>query len=940
MTGGTGPPEAGQPADQLRLEQRVPLLRTKIFIPPLRASRVARPRLLEVINRNLDKPLILVSAPAGFGKTVLIAEWAAQAQLPVAWLSLDGGDNDASRFFRYVIAAIKSTFANRGREVCVTSQPMLQSAPAPPVHTLLVALINDLTEISQSFVLVLDDYQFISNQSVQEAVAFLLEHCPGTCHLLIATRSDPPLPLARLRASSRLVELRAADLSFDEMEAALFLNSVMGLSLDAEAVARLETRTEGWIAGLQMAGLSLRDREDVSGFIDGFSGSNRFILDYLLEEVLANQPPDIQRFLLYTSILGRLTAPLCDAVLGADGRQQEGGDGSEVTQSLSSCSSASTLEYLDNANLFLVPLDDERSWYRYHHLFADLLRSQLQKSLGARAVARLHTRAADWHAQNSLTLEAIQHASAAGDDQRVEQYIEQNYREMVSRGEMSGMRVWTDRLDKELVRNRPWLCIYEAYSHSWFGELDVADRLLAEAEKHLQDHSAVPDAISMKGQIAYIKSRVTAMRGDLPKAIGYCLEARQFVSPDNLALQLDTLITLGYEYFLAGDYVQAVPVLQKTIETGITTGAVLNTVAASCLLARLYAVQGLLRQADEVYQRAGQSIPVVSGQHLGARALVEIGLAEQQYERNDLAAAQAHLQQGLAWMPMWDKADDWTLAYILLARLHLALANENDAVEAVESAERYIQTRGVFSEARRAVEVARVKLWLAEGALQAASRWATSQEESLSEEDSNGFENELANIVRARVYLAEKKLDLALRLLPDLEAAARSAGRMGRVMEVLLLKALALRAAGEAQPAYQALESCLALAEPEGYTRLFLDEGGAARELLAAWLDRAGSHPQRAYAAWLHASFPTEAHPSASVQGKNDVAASPVDSLSPRELEVLQFIAQGLTNKEIASRLFVAPGTVKAHTSSIYRKLEVTNRTEAAARARQLSLLP
>jgi LuxR family maltose regulon positive regulatory protein len=914
-----------------------PLIRTKLRPPFTRLELVPRPRLVEQIAQGLRRPLTLITAPAGFGKTTLVASSIPSYGLPMAWLSLDRNDDQPGRFLEYLVAALQEVDPVVGTQAA----QLMAAAQQPSPEAVLTSLINDLDASGCDMALVLDDYQFIRNQAVHEAVAFLLQHCPQTLHLVIATRSDPPLPLSRLRARAQTVELRTADLSFTKPEAASFLNDVMGLGLDARSIAALKDRTEGWIAGLQMAALSMRDREDVSDFIESFSGTHRYILDYLLEEVLASQPPDIQRFLLHTSILERLTAPLCDAVLGNDpGPAPEAGD-----------RSAPILEYLERANLFLVPLDDERIWYRYHHLFADLLRTQLLHSVGAHGVAQLHIRAADWHAQHGSILEAIHHASAASDDDRLERFIEQHYRQLVSRGEQSRLRTWTTKLSRELVHRRPWLCIYEAYSHSWFGELDEADRLLDQAEKRVPADASSPDARAMRAHLAYVKSRITAMRGDIQRAIEFCLEARHYAPPDNVALQLDTRITLGYEYFMAGDYVNARPALKETIRSGVSAGAVINTVAASCVLARLYAVQGLLHEAYDTYQRAAQCIPGASGEHLGARALVAMGLADLFCEWNDLDAALAHTKQGLDLLPFWDKADDWALAYVTLARIHLAQANTAGAGQAIEQAVQLLQTRGVFSEARNAVETAQVKVWLAQGDLPAATRWAASQAERLRADERFRFENELAHITQARIWMAENKPRAAMTLLSQLEGTARAAGRMGRVIHILLLEALALGAMGDARGARQTLEDCLALAEPEGYVRLFLDEGQPLQMLLAQWLAHATAGPLRDYALRLLAHFDGEPYLATAAQPRvaptGDLVKSElrpiqdvlVEPLSQRELEVVHLIALGMTNREIAQQLVIAPGTVKAHAASIYRKLDVANRTEAVARARQLGIL-
>jgi len=738
----------------------------------------------------------------------------------------------------------------------------------------------------------------------------------------------------------------------------------------------LEERTEGWIAGLQMAALSMRDREDVARFITGFSGTNRYILDYLLEEVLAGQSPGVRHFLLYTSILDRLTAPLCDAVIGAEEIRESGTVPGSSMADTAIPASQSILEYLERANLFLVPLDDERIWYRYHHLFADLLRAQLEGSLGAQGVAQLHVRASEWHGENGSLLEAINHASMASDDERVERLIEHHYMEMVSRGEMSGMRFWRGKLGKELVYRRPWLCIYEAYSHAWFGDLDEADRLLEQADRRIRSESPPPDADAMLAHLAYVRSRVTAMRGDIHGAIEFCLVARKHVPAGNLALEFDTRVTLGYEYFLNGDYDNASQILHEAIRAGITAGAIIHTVAASCMMARLYAVQGLLRKAYDTYQTAAQLIPEASEEHRDARALVEAGMADVLCEWNDLDAALVHLERGLALLPLWAKVDDSVLAYVTLARIYLAQANKTDATEAVESGVHLIQTSDVFSEARHAVETAQVKLWLAQGDLAAVDRWAASQAERLGSDDRFGYETELADIARARVLITQNKPQEAIGLLSHLEEAARSAGRMGRVIEILLLQALVRRAMGDSERASLALTKCLTLAEPEGYARVFLDEGQPMRLLLAQWLvlskveglAHADGGPMRDYAIGLLSQFDAEPQEIAAAQEKappaGDTSASHVvgsvepseqapgepevrpaqdtlvEPLSPRELEVLHLIALGRTNKEIAKQLVVARGTVKAHAASIYRKLDVANRTEAAARARELGILP
>ncbi|MEJ2707214.1 MAG: LuxR C-terminal-related transcriptional regulator [Anaerolineales bacterium] len=924
------------------------LIRTKLRLPFTRPELVLRPRLQERIAHGLRGPLTLITAPAGFGKTTLVASYIADCGMPVAWLSLDKNDNQAGRFLNYLIAALQGVDQRIGNQA---AQFMAQMQPAPP-EAVLTSLINDLDTASGEMALVLDDYQFISSQAVHEAVTFLLEHCPKTFHVVVATRSDPPLPLTRLRARGQMVELRAADLSFSVPEAAQFLNDIMGLNLDAGSVTVLAKRTEGWIAGLQMASialqshLSMRGRDDVLGFIEGFSGTNRYILDYLLEEVLASQAPEIQRFLLYTSILERLSAPLCEAILETEILEDW------IVDTLSANFQPSgllkcqpILESLERANLFLVPLDDERQWYRYHHLFADLLRTQLQNSIGDQGLARLHLRASAWYEQNGSILEAIHHASLAFDFERIERLIEQNYIEMVNRGEMSYVRYWMGKLSKELVYRRPWLCLYEALNRSWFGQLEEANLLLNEAEKHIRPETSIkdstPDTQTMRGYHAYVQSRITAMQGDIRRAIDLGHRALEYTPAENLGLQIEMGITLGFEYFLYGDFENANQILDKTIRSSNTVRAINTPVAAYCILARIHVHQGLLHEAYELYQKAAQLTHQADGQYLGATGLVEVGIADVLCEWNDLEAALVRVKQGLDWLPLWGKADDLCLAYATLARIHLAQGERTEAAGAIEKAVKLIQTRGVFLEAQNAVETTQVRVWLAQDDRQAASRWAVSLDEK--EIDANNpfqFADEIIRITRARVFLAQDKPEDALSLLSNLEETARSCGRMGRLIEILILKALATQRMGDTEEAHITLTESLSLAEPSGYMRVFLDEASPLQLLLAQWLAHAGAGSLRDYAAHLLSQFETEAHEVTVAQEKGPPTGVLIEPLSQRELEVIHLIAVGYTNKEIAQELVVAPGTVKAHTSSIYRKLDVTNRTEAAARARQLGILP
>jgi len=919
------------------MEKADKLIRTKLHLPFTRLELVSRPRLQVRLAEGLRGPLTLITAPAGFGKTTLVASFIVNCGLPIAWLSLDKDDNQVERFLSYLVAALQETDNTIGSGAA----QLLSAARQGPPEAVLTSLINDLDTAGGEIVLVLDDYQFINSQSVHEEVAFLLDHCPNTFHLVIASRSDPPLPLVRLRARGKMVELRAADLRFTEPEATQFLNDVMGLRLNAGSVAMLEERTEGWITGLQMAALSMRHREDVLGFIKGFSGTNRYILDYLLEEVMASQPPEIQQFLLCTSILERLTAPLCEAVLEAgklDGWIIDKLSANFQPPNLLNCQPI--LEYLEGANLFLLPLDDERIWYRYHHLFADLLHARLQQTLKIEDIAALHTLAAQWYIHNGLTYEAIHHASLTLNNEWVEQLIEQNYMEMFHRGEASSMRFWTGKLSKELIYRRPWLCIYEAQSHALFGQLDEADVLLAKAEEHLQLENPSADTKSMLGHLAYVKSRVTGMRGDVHRAIELSLTARENTPASNQALQSGIGVNLGVGYFLNGDFTNAIQTFNETIESGIAANAINGTMAAYCHQARLYAIQGRLHKSYELYQEARKFALDAGGRNLGAMSLVDMGIANVLYELNDLEAALAHIKQALEFIPLWGNADDIALAYTTLAQIQQAQGNKAGAVEAIEKGIHLIQTNGVFSEARDAVRTTQVKLWLAHRDLLSAGRWAADQEERLISDRGFRFVNELTRITLSRVYIAQKKPDETIRLLTRLEESAESGGRKGSLVEILILKALTLKILGETAQALAVLEKGLSQAEPERYNRIFIHEGPPMQRLLAHWSAHAGDGPLRDYSNYLLSQFDADPHQITATQERISPIGDLVEPLTLRELEVLQLICAGNSNQIIANKLVISIKTVKKHTGNIYGKLGVTSRAQAMVKARLSGLLP
>ena len=904
------------------------LLRTKLYIPSTRPEIVRRPRLIEQLHLGLHRKSALISAPAGFGKTTLVSEWLKtitandnnKDQIKFAWLSLDEGDNDPGRFLSYFITALNKLSAT-DTPIGKSALSLLNSQQFPPIETILTLLINDIASSNIKIVFALDDYHLIEAQPIHKALNFLIENAPPQLHLVILTREDPPLPLARLRAKDQLTELRSADLRFTFNETTQFFNEIMGLKLDAKSIDVLGERTEGWIAGLQMAALSLRERKDVSEFIKGFSGTNCYILDYLLEEILERQPLEVQNFLLSTSILKRFTAPLCDAVI--DNAEQ----------------SADIIEYLERANLFLVAMDDERNWYRFHHLFTDLLRTRLQQKQTDEELMILHTRAAQWYEQNGLVYDAIYHASLTTNHEWVEKLIDQNYMEIFQRKDSVSIRYWTGELNEEIIYISPRLCIHEANSRAWFGQLDDAVFLLDKAEESIQEENSSPEIQALFGYLAYVRSRITAMCGDFHKAIELCLIARENTPASNQGLLGGIGVMLGYGYFLNGDFSHAIRTLKDTIHSGKKSVAINTTIGAYCVLARLYAVQGQLHKAYKLYQEAESFIQDTEEQHRGAMSIVDVGFAELLYEWNDIETAFDHIQHGLEYLPLWSKADDIALANILFAQILKAQGNLATAENSIEKGSQVIHASGVFSESRDAVLIAEIRFQLERDNSLSVRHLVSALENRLQSKNPFRFENELPLITLARVYLIQNKIDDAKKLLNDLESAAQSAGRTGRLIQIMVLQALAFQQSSETTQALRKLTDCLTLAEPEGFVRTFIDEGPTMQSLLAKWLSNAKTTSLQEYANHLLSQFQTEPDIKSAEKEKTSQTGVLVESLSTREIEVLGLIALGKTNKEIAGQLIISPGTVKAHTSSIYRKLDVTNRTEAVARARDLDLL-
>src|SRR2546421_746117 len=754
-------PSAQAAAPGMRSDALTPLLATKLHRPLPRAHLVRRPRLAARLTQGMMGPLTLVSAPAGFGKTTLLAQWLAESGMPVAWLSLEAGDNEPVRFLSYLIAALQTLDPHLGA-VALTLLQMPQPAAAETVLTLLTNDMGGHGRDGGDFVLVLDDYHVIDAKPIDHALTFLLEHLPPQMHLVIATREDPQLPLARLRARGQLTELRATDLRFTPSEAAGFLNQGMGLNLSAEDITALERRTEGWIAGLQLAAISLQGHEDAASFIRSFTGSHHFVLDYLVEEVLQQQPESIQTFLLRTSILDRMTGSLCDAVL-----LNPSGSGQE------------TLEYIEHANLFLVPLDNERRWYRYHQLFADLLRQRLhQRSASSTGdevgdVTELHCRASVWYEDHGLEIEAFHHAAAAHDVARAERLIEGEGMPLQFRGAGAPVLKWLESLPKTVLDARPSLWVTYASALMMTGPHTAVEEKLQAAEAALQGAEPDERPQDLVGRIASMRATVAVIQHDVETIIAQSRRALEYLHPDNLPVRTATTWTLGYAYQLQGDRAAASQAYTEVISTGKSFGDSIYTIAATINLGQLQEADNQLSLATRTYRRVLQ-LAGDPPQPIACEAY--LGLARITYQWNDLDTAQQHGQQCLQLTRQMEGVDTFASCEVLLARLKLAQRDVSGAAAVLDEAEAFVR-RHSFVFRMPEVAAAQVLILLHQGNLAAAPHLAQTHDLPMSQ---------------ARVHLAQRDPSTALAVLLPLRQQAEAKGWADERLKVMVLQAGAL----------------------------------------------------------------------------------------------------------------------------------------------------
>jgi LuxR family maltose regulon positive regulatory protein len=870
------------------------------------------------LNEGLTRPLTLISAPPGFGKTTLLSEWVSQDKLHVAWLLLDADDNDPVRFWSYFIAALHQMDAAIG----LSSLALLQLPGANALESMLRALINEIdsllndhtTEFISSeiegrragFILVLDDYHVIETPVIHQQLSFLLDHLPPHLHLVISTRADPPFHLARLRARNQLIELHESDLRFRRAETVQFLNETMSLSLTVEQIAALETRTEGWIAGLQLAALSLRGREDLSGFVRAFTGSHRFVFDYLMDEVFARQPESIQSFLLQTSILERLNAPLCNALT-------ERAD------------SQAMLEELERNNLFLTALDDERRWYRYHHLFADVLRHRLTEKSPA-ALVDFHLRASEWFENERLVTEAVNHAVTAHDWERAARLMENASESLRQSGEIATLTNWIQALPESVRRSHPLLCLTYARTLINVGRYADAETFLLEAEHWLESNAQVNDtrADSLCGKVLALRAQFANTRNEFTQAIELAQRAEELLPPDDVSWRSGVLLILASALRFTSNWLRANETYQEAATLKESIGDHSNAVFALSSRGEGLEAIGKLREGAQQFEEVLRLARVWRIPAAPITGYALIGLARIRYEWNELDAALHDVQTGLAHGQQAEITDVLLRGSLALARILKAQGDMEGALIALNDADGVAEKMGV-AQVKVWISALRAQVWLARGNTEAALDWASR------------FVGPIQDVVYpsvpialAKVWLSQRQPDKALSLLDHALQSAQTVGRLGNAIHIMAAQAIVYYAQVQPERAFAKLEQAIELAEPEGYVRVFVDEGAPMARLLHRMLTRSSATE---YVSRLLEAL------GESIKIKQPLAGKLIEPLSQRELEVLRLIVQGSTNKEIADELVLTVNTVKRHISNIFGKLHVSNRVQASVQARQLNLL-
>ena len=906
------------------------LLASKFYYPPHRGDLVRRIHLLEGLEAGLSRKLTLVSAPPGFGKTTLVSEWIREGGHPIAWLSLDRNDNDLSRFLIYLIAALQRIDPEIGADV----QAVLEESLPPHFEILLTRLIGEMERLPDKSIIVLDDYHLIDSKPVHDVINFLIEYLPPTIHMVITGRADPPLPISRLRVRGEVNEVRTSQLRFTNKELHSYLNDVMGFDLPSEGVAALEARTEGWIASLKLAAISMQGRKDRPEFISEFSGSHRYVIDYLVDEVLARQPEEVQTFLLCTSILERFCAPLCEYVLGAS---------KEIA----------IIDFLDRSNLFLVPLDDHREWYRYHHLFADFLSQRLRESERDR-IPELHHRASQWFENEGLVDEAIQHALAAGDMEGAARLVDGIAADLVVRREPNRLLKFVKQLPSDLCQGYPMLGIWHAWALFFMGHYEMVEPALAVAETN---QNKVPGNLN-SGYPTTVRAYLANQQGDLLKSIKLSEQALEQLSeatPDRITLIFrgSAVIWLGVNHRELGNLEKAEQLFAEAARINQEAGNFYAALASFEQLAKLAVIRGQLQQALDVYRsglKLAQNWTETGSKLQGsliAAAGPQLGLGAVLYQLNDLAGATAHIQRGVDLLELGELSGKMH-SYRMLAYLRQAQGEYEASAElflkacAVEDSltVRQANVSDLPSLTKLGILLSRSRTEMAHLLTKVSRRVESRGVHATDEVDfcsPDGYPREFMYSDLACVLLAQDRAAEALPLLTRLLQAAITMERHGDEIRYLAKIALAQHALGNMQAALDSLSRALTLAEPQGYVRLFVDEGKPMAELLRFAISQKVASD---YASKLLAAFPKDVLDAIPIDKERTILTQMLaEPLSEREIEVLHLMAQGYKYQEIAERLVVSINTVRYHTRNVYGKLNATNRTQAIGRAKELNLL-
>ena len=911
-------------------------LSTKIRIPPLRRNLVNRPNLIQRLNDGLaqNNRLTLISAPAGYGKSTLLSEWAAQVNIPVAWLSLEKGENTPTRFWSYFFTALSTIPHLRQAGIGESILQALQSTQPPAMEMLLATLVNDLSILDEEAVLVLDDLHIITESQIHQDLIFLIEHLPlstGSLHLVVASRMDPPWPMARWRARNELTELRASDLRFSYEEIFQFLYQTLQFKLSSQDVTALQARTEGWIAGLQMAAVTMQGRlkaqgsQGVSRFIESFTGSNRFILDYLMEEVVSQQPIEVRDFLQDTSILEQLTAPLCDALMGKQDSQM-------------------ILDQMEQANLFLIPLDEERHWYRYHHLFAELLRKRLKQSQPEH-ITELNLRASQWYAENNFLSEAISHALDAGDIWRVNEYISGNALVMVDHVELLDVLSHFEQIPEVQICSKPWLCVAYAWVKAYVDPSGDMDRILLRAMESVGGVEGALERQYLTSHLDAVWAYEAWVKGRADLALNFIHTASENLAEDDWITRAHLLNIEG----LALQYLDYLPEATQSFEAAIAAGKkcgrLQETFFAYTNLGFVNYLQGKLNrafslsqdvlslaQAHFAYDRPGQ---VLSRMPILAYAYANMSLV--QIEWNEVDEALANARRGVTLAEQWKQAD---ALHFLLTCLSKALGAAGELDEAFTINQQAMRlAMNVSPWFKRLSIYNEVWLNLIKGDISAAANLFTEVESLISEELKHGG---TYLVLKVSVYHAQRNYPGVLAALEGLMEGFEQAGKYWTLINAQPFQALALQALGREEEALKVIAHCLDLTDPEGYVRIFVERGAPMAKLLQAALSR-GIKPGTINKLLLAFNIPVEAGQSGGSSfpptRSKSLIAELIEPLSERELQVLRLLDSALTSEEIAGELFVSVHTVRTHIRNIYGKLDVHGRIEAVHKARDLGLI-